>query len=172
MTAMNSIEVLRSMGPEDLERVLAWRNHDDVRRYMYNQHEITLAEHGAWFERASRDPARHLLVFEVDGLPLGFVNLHQIAPGGIADWGFYTAPDAPRGTGRRLGRAALEYAFRDAALHKLCGEALAYNERSINFHLNLGFVQEGLLREQHFDGRQYCDVVCFGLLASDWRAKT
>jgi UDP-4-amino-4,6-dideoxy-N-acetyl-beta-L-altrosamine N-acetyltransferase len=160
------------MTREDLERVLDWRNHEEVRRYMYTQHEISLVEHTRWFERASLDASRHLLVFESDAVPLGFINIHQIAAGGVADWGFYTAPDAPQGTGRQLGQAALKYAFSHAGLHKICGQAIAYNKRSIKFHLNLGFQQEGILREQHFDGQRYHDVVCFGLLASDRQANT
>lgn len=161
---------VRPMTGDDLERVLAWRNHPEVRRYMYTQHEIALDEHRRWFERAAQDPARHLLVFEADGVPRGFVNLHRIAAGGVADWGFYVAPDAPRGTGRLLGRAALDYAFAEAGLHKVCGQALAYNERSVRFHCSLGFREEGILREQHFDGQRYHDVVCFGLLAGEWPA--
>lgn len=157
------------MTNEDLTRVLAWRNHEEVRRYMYTQHEISLAEHSRWFERASQDSNRHLLVFESNAVPLGFINLHQIAFGGVADWGFYAAPDAPKGTGRQLGQAALQYAFIHLGLHKLCGQALGHNERSIRFHRSLGFQQEGILREQHFDGQSYHDVVCFGLLASEWQ---
>lgn len=161
---------VRPMTQADLEQVLAWRNDPEVRRYMYTQHQISLEEHTRWFEQASRDANRHLLVFESDGLPLGFINIHQIAAGGVADWGFYAAPDAPKGTGRQLGQAVLYYAFVQAGLHKLCGQALAYNERSIKFHLNQGFRQEGVLRDQHFDGQSYHDVVCFGLLASEWQA--
>lgn len=154
----------------DLEQVLAWRNHLEVRSHMYTQHEISLDEHTRWFARSSQDPERHLLVFEIDGSPLGFINIHQIASGGIADWGFYTAPDAFTGTGRALGRAALRYAFETVGLHKLCGQALAFNERSIRFHLNLGFQPEGVLRQQHFDGQRYIDVACFGLLANEWHS--
>ncbi|WP_309109535.1 UDP-4-amino-4,6-dideoxy-N-acetyl-beta-L-altrosamine N-acetyltransferase [Pseudomonas sp. Q2-TVG4-2] len=161
---------LRRMGTADLERVLAWRNHPDVRRYMYTQHEISLDEHTRWFTKASQDPKRHLMVFEGDAVPLGFINIQEVAAGGIADWGFYAAPDAPPGTGRLLGQAALIYAFTEAGLHKLCGQALAYNERSISFHQNMGFKQEGILRQQHFNGQQYHDVVCFGLLAIEWKA--
>lgn len=161
---------VRPMTHADLEQVLAWRNHEEVRRYMYTQHEISLVEHTRWLERASKDPSRHLLVFESNAAPLGFINLHQIAPGGVADWGFYAAPDAPKGTGRQLGHAAIQYAFTQVGLHKLCGQALAYNERSIKFHLNHGFQQEGVLRDQHFDGQSYHDVVCFGLLAPEWQA--
>ncbi|MBL1378399.1 UDP-4-amino-4,6-dideoxy-N-acetyl-beta-L-altrosamine N-acetyltransferase [Zobellella iuensis] len=160
------------MTRQDLDQVLIWRNHEEVRRYMYTQHTISLEEHTRWFERASQDPARHLLVFENDSLPLGFINIHQIVPGSVADWGFYIAPNAPKGTGRLLGQAALHYAFVQAGLHKLCGQALAYNERSIGLHLSLGFQQEGILRQQHFDGQHYHNVVCFGLLAGEWPANS
>lgn len=159
---------VRPMNKGDLERVLSWRNHKDVRRYMYTQHEISFEEHSRWFARASQEPGRHLLLLEIDTIPVGFINIHQIASGGIADWGFYAAPDAPKGTGRALGRAALRYAFEAVGLHKLCGQAFAFNVRSVRVHLNLGFQREGVLRRQYFDGQQYHDVVCFGLLASEW----
>ncbi|SDT95377.1 UDP-4-amino-4,6-dideoxy-N-acetyl-beta-L-altrosamine N-acetyltransferase [Halopseudomonas salegens] len=162
-------QLIRPMQASDLETVLAWRNHPDVRDFMYTKHEITLAEHTAWFAKASRDAQRHLMIFESNEVPVGFSNLHQIAEGGIADWGFYTAPEAVKGTGRALGKAALEYAFVELGLHKVCGQALAFNQRSIRFHDNLGFQQEGVLRQQHFDGQRYHDVVCFGLLASEWQ---
>lgn len=156
------------MNRGDMDQVLAWRNHSEVRRYMYSQHEISVEEHAQWFVRASQDPEKHLLMFEINMTPRGFINIHQIASGGIADWGFYLAPDAPKGTGLALGQAALKYAFKVVAVNKLCGQALAFNERSIRFHLNLGFQREGVLRQQYFDGQQYHDVVCFGILAQEW----
>jgi len=159
------------MVPADLARVLVWRNHPDVRRHMYTQHEITLNEHQLWFGRALQNPRKHLLIFEWREQPLGFINFSELAIGGIADWGFYAAPDAPKGSGRRLGHAALDHAFTELKLHKVCGQALAYNKRSIHFHQSLGFQQEGMLRDQHFDGERYHHVMCFGLLRHEWQAK-
>lgn len=159
---------IRPMVHTDLGRVLVWRNHPDVRRYMYTQHEITLDEHQRWFERTLHDPKKHLLIYEVNQNPLGFVSFNETGNGGIADWGFYAAPDAPRGSGRQLGRTALSHAFTDLKLHKVNGQALAYNQRSIQFHQTLGFQQEGILREQNFDGESYHHVICFGLLRHEW----
>lgn len=153
----------------DLELVLAWRNHPDVRCNMYSQHEITVDEHQRWFARASPDPKKHLLIFEVNQQPLGFVNFNVTGNGGIADWGFYAAPEAPKGSGRQLGRAALNHAFTQLKFHKVCGQALAYNHRSIQFHQSLGFQQEGILRDQYFDGGRYHHVICFGLLGHEWQ---
>lgn len=156
------------MNERDLAQILSWRNHPNVRRYMYTNHEISFEEHTRWFARASQDVDRHILIFEIDSTPFGFINIHLIGRGGVADWGFYTAPDAPKGTGRTLGQAVLGYVFEAAGLHKLCAQVLAFNEHSIRFHLNLGFKQEGVLCQQHFDGLQYHDVLCFGLLANEW----
>lgn len=163
---------LRGMVQEDLNRVLAWRNHPDIRRYMYTQHEISLDEHRSWFERASQDSHKHLLIFEVNNVAQGFVNISELSASGVADWGFYIAPEAPKGTGKKLGQAALHYAFDDLHLHKVCGQALGFNERSIKFHRDLGFQQEGVLRDQHYDGSSYHAVICFGLLNTEWPSKT
>jgi UDP-4-amino-4,6-dideoxy-N-acetyl-beta-L-altrosamine N-acetyltransferase len=160
--------LIRPMNHADLERVLAWRNHPDVRSYMFTQHEITLAEHRRWFERTLPDSKKHLLIYEVNQQPLGYVNFNEMGTGGIAAWGFYAAPDAPKGSGRQLGRAALNHAFTQLKLHKVYGQALAHNERSIEFHQSLGFQQEGILRDHHFDGERYHHVSCFGLLCREW----
>ena len=164
--------LLRSMVHADLELVLCWRNDPEVRRNMYTQHEISLDEHQCWFESAKANPKNHLLIFEVVYRPLGFVHFTETGSGGIADWGFYTAPDRPKGSGRQLGRAALSHAFTQMKLHKVCGLVLAYNQRSINFHLALGFRQEGIMSDQHFDGVRYHNVIRFGLLSHDWQLST
>ncbi len=166
-----SSSFLRYMTHADLGIVLAWRNHEDVRTFMYTQHEISQEEHCRWFDRANMDQKRHLLIYQVDDSPQGFINLHEIAVGGIADWGFYAAPDAPRGTGAAMGSAVLHYVFETLKLHKLCGQSIAFNERSIQYHLKLGFLKEGVLQQQHFDGQNYHDVWCFGLLAETWQAQ-
>lgn len=156
----------------DLRQVLIWRNHPDVRRYMFTQHEITLDEHQRWFEGALLDPKKHLLIFEPDQQPLGFVNFTETLNGGISDWGFYISPNAPKGSGRQLGHAALNHAFGQLKLHKVCAQALAYNERSIQFHQSLGFQREGSLRDQHFDGKRYHHIIQFGLLSCEWPIST
>jgi UDP-4-amino-4,6-dideoxy-N-acetyl-beta-L-altrosamine N-acetyltransferase len=161
---------LRPMLQADLEMVLDWRNHPDVRRYMYTQQEIGLDEHRRWFEQSSSNSDRHLLVFELDDIPMGFVNFNHLGKGSIVDWGFYAAPDVSKGGGRLLGLTALSYAFNELAIHKVCGQVLAYNKRSINFHQRLGFLQEGVMRDQYFDGGHYHSVVCFGLLEREWQS--
>lgn len=160
---------IRPLTAEDLERVLAWRNHSDIRRHMLSQQEITRDEHYRWFERASNDPAKKLLIVEGNEQALGFVQFSGVAKEAIADWGFYAAPTAPKGTGKKLGITALNFAFDFLQLHKVCGQALDFNTASIRLHQALGFQQEGILRDQHRIDGLYRDLICFGILRHEWR---
>lgn len=160
---------VRRLAADDLATVLVWRNHPDVRAFMFTQHEIGLDEHKAWFNRAINDPTRRLLMVEEDGKPLGYVQFSGVAEGGEADWGFYARPGAPKGSGRKLGSAALDYAFDILDLHKVCGQAIAGNIPSIALHSKLGFVEEGLLREQQLVNGVYHSLIRFGLLKTEWR---
>lgn len=162
---------LRAMTTADLESILKLRNHAEIRRYMLTHHEISLKEHLSWFDRASQDPSLELLVFEINKICCGFVQFKETNYSGVVDWGFYVTPDAPKGTGRKLGLSAINHAFKKKNLHKICGQALHWNQPSIEFHKLLGFVQEGILRDQHYDGTAYYDLICFGMLKREWVAK-
>ncbi len=168
---MTTAAIVRRMTPADLEMVLQWRNHPDIRWHMFDPCEIVIEDHRAWFDRQNRNPQCALMIFEQDGKPSGFVQLHERRGQRAGEWGFYTAPGAAKGTGRRLGRAAIDHAFQVLDWHKVNGLTLASNERSILMHLALGFELEGRLREHHFNGEAYVDVCSFGLLRSHWTAK-
>lgn len=162
---------IRPLTEDDLITVLTWRNHPDVRRNMLTQHEIGLAEHLNWFAKVSQDVSRRLFIIEELKQPIGYVQFSQVVEGGITDWGFYAQPNAPKGTGRKLGTLALNHAFDCLKLHKVCGKAIASNKASIEFHRSLGFMPEGVLRDQlHINGI-YHSLHCFGILASEWRSE-
>lgn len=161
---------VRPAGESDLPMLLAWRNHPGVRLFMLTQHEIAMEEHSAWFAKASQDPTRRLLIVEEANQSLGYVQFANVATGAISDWGFYARPDPPKGSGRKIGTAALNHAFDVLQLHKVCGQAIASNEASIALHTKLGFVQEGVLRDQQRIEDAYHSLFCFGLLNHEWRA--
>ena len=160
---------IRPMTEADLHVVLTWRNHPNVRRYMFTQHEIGLDEHGQWFSKAKLDSSRRLLIVEEERQGIGYVQFNSVAKCGVADWGFYIRPEAPKGTGIKLAITALNYAFCDLMLHKVCGQAIEYNKASVAFHQRLGFSLEGVLRDQQCVEGSYWNLHCFGLLSQEWQ---
>ncbi len=159
---------IRPVSSGDLEQMLMWRNQPHVRASMFTQHEISSDEHRQWFDRCSQDPSRCLMIVEQAGSPLGFVGFSGVGVGAIATWGFYAAPGAANGAGTKLGLTALDFAFYTLQLHKVCGQALAFNEASVRMHQKFGFRQEGVLRQQHRIHDSYHDIICFGLLGEEW----
>jgi UDP-4-amino-4,6-dideoxy-N-acetyl-beta-L-altrosamine N-acetyltransferase len=168
---MLEASIIRAVAFDDLPMVLAWRNHPEVRRYMFTQHEISLEEHCDWFARVSSDPSRRLFIVEESREPIGYVQFNSVSPGGVADWGFYVRPDAPKGSGRKLGVTALQHVFESLKLHKVCGQAIESNQASIKFHSRLGFRLEGVLREQQRIKDNYHTLYCYGLLAHEWQSE-
>lgn len=159
---------IRPVALSDLPTILEWRNHSNVRRFMFTQHDITLQEHTAWFERANQDNTRRLLIVEERQRPIGYVQFSQVRIGGVADWGFYTSPEAPKGTGRKLGVAALNHAFGVLRLYKVRGQVIESNTASIAFHKALGFKKEDVPHEQQYVQGKHHNIIYFGLLRREW----
>lgn len=164
---------LRKLTEKDLELILGWRNAPEVRKYMYSTQEISEAEHRAWFSVMDSDPqARWYLHQDENDKPDGVVYFTQYRPDNSSSfWGFYVAPNAPAGTGTKLGLDALNEAFNVLGLHKLNAEVLKTNQRSLRFHEKMGFKCEGRFRDYHFNGNDFVDVIRFGILESEWVEK-
>jgi len=162
---------LKIIDENDLPLIFSWRNHPKVRENMYSTHEITWEEHKSWFEKVKIDPTIKYFLYMDNHLPLGVINFTQFYPArGNAFWGFYAGADSPKGTGIKMEYEALEYAFNVLNLHKLNCEVIYFNQAVINLHRKSGFMEEGLFRDFHYDGKAYHHVVRLGILKNEWLA--
>lgn len=159
---------LRPITENDLDMVLSWRNHEEIRKFMTNQDIIDFSEHLAWFERNRLRQDRFFLIFEFENCPEGYISFVPIANSKVYEWGFYIRPNAPKGLGKILGKTALDFAFNQQKFHKIFGQVLGFNTRSIKFHESLGFINEGVLRKHFYDERGETDIYQFGLLQTEW----
>ncbi len=130
---------MRPLLESDLDLVFSWRNHPNIRKYMFNKDEIKYDEHINWFKKISQNKNHHLLIFEMESVPSGYVSFIS-QDINSAKWGFYLAPNSQKGTGRYLGETALRYAFEKINLNIVIGEVLVENNSSQKFHERLGFI--------------------------------
>lgn len=66
--------VVRCAELDDCDAMLAWRNADETRRYIFDSAPITLETHRTWFRKALENPDRVLLIGEMDGKPVGVLR--------------------------------------------------------------------------------------------------
>lgn len=138
--------MLRVAEEADRDVVLGWRNHPQVRKVSLTTHEITPAEHAAWWSALAADDKRGLLIFEWAGVPAGVVifDRRQEAERGVI-WSFYLDTDGLTARGAllpawvALEREAVDYAFDVLGAQKLGGETLASNVPVLRLHKRFGF---------------------------------
>lgn len=162
---------LRPLTEHDLPRVLEWRNSERVRANMYTERIISMKEHQCWFEKQCGNSVNEkYFIFESKNRPLGFVSFTRFNPAsGTCYWAFYLGEaNVPRGSGAIMEFMAIEHAFRELVIRKLCCEVFVFNTLVIKLHRKFGFVEEGRFAEHMFKNDKYEDIVCLALLKREW----
>lgn len=165
---MNNGVTIRLMEQRDVKLVHKWRNDPRIRQYMFNPNPIYPNGHAAWFEKSSQDPKCHLMLASRGDVPFGFAQFNLSNCTTVAEWGFYVDPDGPKRQGYALGHAVLSFGFGVLQIHRITGNVLNENFRSIEYHKRLGFIHEGVLKSHHLTEHGHQDVHLFGLLSTEW----
>lgn len=152
---------LRRARTDDIPVLQSWDEDPDV---------VASDPEGDWDwheELASAGPWREPLVAEVDGRPVGFLDVIDPAEEPTRYWGDIgpghraidiwvgAAADRGRGYGAAMMRLALERCFADPAVHTILIDPLAENVRAIRFYQRLGFRSVGPRRF----GPDLCEVL-------------
>ena len=82
--------------------------------------------------------------------------------------GIYNKENWNIGYGQELSKAVLNYAFVDLNLHKIDLRVLAYNKRAITSYKKIGFVQEGVLRDNAFINNEWHDDIVMSILSHEF----
>ncbi|HHX46612.1 MAG TPA: GNAT family N-acetyltransferase, partial [Brevibacterium sp.] len=136
--------MLRPASDGDRDRILAWRNHDEVRAVSLTQHVISADEHARWWDATMADDSRQVLVYERDRLPSGVVSFWDLTESS-GWWGYYLDNAGVDERGVRfpawisIQREAVKYARDILGLRELHGETLTSNESVREFNARQGF---------------------------------
>lgn len=123
--------------------VLKMRNHPEIKKWMYNQEDITEEQHLNFLETLITDNTKHYFLVKKTDTIMGSVNFVKIDYlEKTADFGLYANPlEGITGAGRMLEEAAVYYARDKLKLAALNLEVFANNKRAISFYNNIGFKQ-------------------------------
>lgn len=171
--------VLRLLRVEDAEEVfaVARANRDRLAPWMpWAGRTNSVEEQQVWLRNVSADPddLDGVGIF-VDGRYAGGAGIHGRDPYGTgAEIGYWIdAAHEGRGIVSRAVEALLGVCFDELGVHRVTIRAGTGNVRSRRVAERAGFTQEGVLREaeQGPDGAGFHDLVVYGLLEREWRAR-
>lgn len=161
---------LKKIERKDLDMLLEWRNREDVRLNFFHHQIITKAEHYDWFEKLAKDKSKEVLIYYQDNQALGLVSFsklsfakqenqtEEILTNRTAEWGFYSGEPEIKGIGTKMALAAFEYAFKKLDLDFIDSQVLEFNQKSINYHLKLGFEITNIEKNAYQRDKKFYDI--------------
>jgi RimJ/RimL family protein N-acetyltransferase len=122
--------------------------------------------------KSEKDVILGIVAKDSDAL-IGLAGLHQIdSKDRHADFGLFIGEVSEwgKGYGTEATRLMVAYAFDTLNLHRVYLHVLGHHAAAIKSYRNVGFQQEGVLRETLFREGQYHDVIAMAVLVDEWRA--
>ena len=152
------------LGLEDTAFILQLRNLPEVSGEFFSDPPLYDFVHQKWL--SSVEPGNlFFIIREKSNQRVGFVSFsnvsyrHQKGEYGIALLPKYQG----KGYAREASELLIDYVFYNLPIRKIFLKAFASNVSAIKLYEKLGFVQEGLLRDEFYKGGRFEDVVVMAL---------
>lgn len=167
---------LRALKREDLPLFVEWLNDPEVIQGLMQILPFSLEDEEDWFAEMRKKPLEeHPLVIETL-TEAGWEAIGNCGLFGI-DWRIRQAEfgiviGAKQEWNKGYGTEALglicRHGFNTLNLNRISLRVYANNPRAMRSYEKAGFVQEGCLRQGHYQDGQYVDVFIMSMLRSDW----
>lgn len=172
-----SLVRLRPLAETDVDNILTWVNDPAIVGNIaaFSGHAFTRDQELAYIRRTLASSSDRVWSIEeaATGRYLGQCGVHQIhdrSKVGRLACIIAAKQDMGRGFGSAAIRATLDHAFGPLGLHKTWLMIFRTNERSHRTYARLGFVEEGVLREEYFHDGAWHDMLRMSMLAREWPA--
>lgn len=168
-----SLVTLRPLAESDVDHIMTWVNRPEIVGNLaaFSGAPLTRDQELVWIQRTIASADRVWSVFATDDdRYLGQVGIHQIhARSKVGRLGAVIASkgEMGKGYGSAAIRAVMDRGFGELGLHKLWLMVFRTNERGQRLYKRLGFVEEGLLREEYFHEGGWHDMARMGMLARE-----
>lgn len=165
---------LRAVASGDYLFLTNWLNDSDVTYFMfYGQFPKTYEQIKEHFEKQLSDQANAVFIVtdKKSRRPIGFAGLYEIHPTArsaefrivIGEKNFWG-----KNYGTEIAQLVIFYGFDRLNLNRIYLGVTAENKAAISTYKKVGFVQEGILREDIFRNSRFYDTVRMSILHKDY----
>ena len=162
---------------EDLEPLRIWRNQPNFRKYFREYREISKEMQLKWYEnKVLGDPSTIMFAIRSneDNSLLGccglcYINwVHRNADLSLYI-GYQNAYIDNLGYAKEACQLMFSYGFKELGLRKIWSEIYEFDESKFKLYSELGFSQDGMLRDQYFYEGRYWNSRMLSLLSNEFK---
>jgi RimJ/RimL family protein N-acetyltransferase len=169
---------LRAIEPEDHTFFYEWNQETETARNIdWLWFPTSRASQQEWASKESLKKGandEYFFVIEtLQGVPVGSINTNTVNRiDGTFRYGIgIIEQERGKGYAKEAVKILLDYYFNELRYHKVNVTMYAFNKNSIRLHEQLGFVEEGRLRQAKYTRGQYWDVLIYGMLSVEYNEK-
>lgn len=153
-----------NVNKKDATNILEWRNHEAVRKWVYNNKPILLDDHLNFIKNLQQDNKNFYWVVKTQEEPVGVISLNKVDYNNKNAYiGLYgNMLSSIKGKGSLLMRSLIYMGFEIIKLHALKLEVFENNQVAVNLYKKFGFEEEGLMKDFVFRNNQWINVRIMG----------
>lgn len=144
-----------SINKEEITLVYQWRNHPEIRKWMFNKAPISFNDHLSYISNLKKQKDNNYWLATKNNKPIGVVGLTRDKHFGLK-WGFYLNPDLFGSSyAVDLIYNALFFFFNKIGIEELNGFVNCYNINSILIHHLFGIRHLSYASKTYEDQREW-----------------
>lgn len=161
-----------------LDIVHKWINQPDVRSGTGSEGPVSTFAHRRWYEQVMSDPQSRIFIIGrgagADAQPVGTIALRRIEHRAhSAEYSIYVGDHASRRMGVAFEATVLimRFGFMVLGLNRIYLRVMQCNVAAVRLYDKLGFVSEGVAREDAFLNGRFESSICYSMLSREFRQK-
>lgn len=162
--------ILKGLTKDSASLIYEWVNREELRNLTGTLYPISEYEHEDWVRKmaTSNDTKLFLICDKESNLPIGTIGLKNFNYTVRKADLFISIGDSnylSGGYGTDAVKSLARFSFDHLNLHKIAVRVFESNARAIKCYEKVGFLKEGVLKDEHFSKGKYEDVVVMGLIS-------
>ena len=162
---------IRRFEKTDIPKKVEWINNPENNQFLHYDIPISVESTEKWFDSHAGDDTRYDAVIEADGVPVGIIGLLEIDRKNSKAEYYVTIGETSykgKGVAKAASRLILEYGFETIGLNRIYLFTEIENVAAQKLFERLGFVREGVMRQDIVSRGKYVDRIVYGFLKEDW----
>jgi len=163
---------LKPLSIKDTDFLLEMRNDLEIADNFFSDPPVYDFGHNRWLSGKSTDDLDFIIYYE--GKKAGRISITKIDfRHQKGEYGIVVQKDF---RGKRIAYEAsillIDYVFQNLPINKITLEVYENNEKAIKLYEKLGFIKEGLLREEFLKNGRFQNVYRMSVLAKEWNTSS